>query len=422
MVLKKILSCVIIVALFLFQFECAFAYEIQDSSHESTINGMINQIYMTKETFEELVGEADEIEAEVITSNNDLYWWPVGSVETTEVNGKLFATGTPETVSVSSDFGTRTDPATGTQKVHRGTDIAGGRNGETNIIAAKSGTVVYPESLEGNDIGDGIYSAGYGNYVIIQHSDGNYTLYGHLAANSILVKAGDHVEQGQVIGKMGSSGYSTGTHLHFEIRIGENSNSAAVKTVGTYIFPDNPRPMSTSTSGSGGSGTKSDLINFIDVMEGGEATKTANNTYVIECIGDGAHTVGNGVTFEYNQDKFQKYGIDTSQYGCGDELPVDVIDQIRAEIIEDTRESVESYLASNGISLKDYQVDALTSLKYQRGNLNGFAENYKKYGETQGLWDNWFSWVGTSDRFPGTYTRREVEWELFTTGVYNPHY
>ena len=234
--LKKMISCVIIITLFCFNFKEVLAYEYQNSNHESSINSMINQIYMTKDTFEELVGSADDEQVDINNSNNDLYWWPVGSVETTEVNGKLFATGTPEAVTVSSDFGTRSDPATGVQKVHRGTDITGGRNGQTNIIAAKSGIVVYPESLEGNNIGDGIYSAGYGNYVIIQHSDGNYTLYGHMAANSITVKSGDHVEQGQVIGKMGSSGYSTGTHLHFEIRIGENSNSAAVKTVGTYIF------------------------------------------------------------------------------------------------------------------------------------------------------------------------------------------
>ena len=58
----------------------------------------------------------------------------------------------------------------------------------------------------------------YGNYVIIQHTDGNYTLYGHLYQNSITVVAGDSVRQGQVIGKMGSSGQSTGPHLHFEVR------------------------------------------------------------------------------------------------------------------------------------------------------------------------------------------------------------
>ena len=54
---------------------------------------------------------------------------------------------------------------------------------------------------------------------MIQHADGNISLYAHLYENSITVSAGDQVGQGQVIGKMGSSGRSTGTHLHFEIRV-----------------------------------------------------------------------------------------------------------------------------------------------------------------------------------------------------------
>ena len=411
---KKIYIIIILfITLFYTNQNRVFAYEFEDPQHESTVNSMISQIYMTKETFEELVGEPDEEAVDINNSNNKLYWWPIGSVETTEVNGKLFASGDPETVHVSSDFGTRVDPISGEIKVHRGTDIARGRNKETNIIAAKDGVVVYPESLDGNDDPD-MSGNGYGNYIIIQHTDGNYTLYGHLAANTITVKAGDHVEQGQVIAKMGTSGYSTGPHLHFEVRVGENSNSAAVKSVGTYIFPDNPRPTSSS----------SQIIDFIDTMEGGAASKTSDNKYLILCIGDGVHTVGNGVTFEYNQDKFKKYGIDTSKYHCNgkDALPADIIDQIRLEIVDDMRSSIETSLASEGIILKPYQIDALISLKYQRGNINGFVENYKKYGETQGLWDNWWSWVGTSSAFPGTYTRRKVEWELFTTGVYNAHY
>ena len=287
------LKRVVIINLFiisLFYYAHAFAldeYQYVDENNKYKVEELIDEIYNVKQQYIDIFGELDAgDEVSINSSYNDQYWWPIGSVETKEVNGRLFAIGNPETVIVSSDFGVRVDPATGEQKVHRGTDITGGRNGLTNIIAAKSGVVVYPESLEGNNVGDGIYSAGYGNYVIIQHSDGNYTLYGHLAANSITVKSGDYVEQGQVIAKMGSSGYSTGTHLHFEIRIGENSNSAAVKTVGTYIFTDNPRPSSSS----------SELINFIDIFEGGAATLNSNNEYVIVCIGDGAHTVGNGVT------------------------------------------------------------------------------------------------------------------------------
>ena len=79
------------------------------------------------------------------------------------------------------------------------------------ILAAQSGTVVTA----------GWNGGGYGNYVIIDHGNGFQTLYGHMLNNSVLVKAGDRVKQGQRIGTMGSTGRSTGTHLHFEVRKGE---------------------------------------------------------------------------------------------------------------------------------------------------------------------------------------------------------
>ena len=62
---------------------------------------------------------------------------------------------------------------------------------------------------------DAGYNANYGNYIILTHGDGYQTLYGHLSAFSI--KRGQSVSQGQVIGKSGSSGYSTGPHLHFGV-------------------------------------------------------------------------------------------------------------------------------------------------------------------------------------------------------------
>ena len=72
---------------------------------------------------------------------------------------------------------------------------------------------------------------------MIQHADGNISLYAHLYENSITVSAGDQVGQGQVIGKMGSSGRSTGTHLHFEIR----KNGQRVDGL-NYVSEENPRP------------------------------------------------------------------------------------------------------------------------------------------------------------------------------------
>lgn len=88
---------------------------------------------------------------------------------------------------------------------HPADDIANRSN--PPIVAAATGTVVTA----------GWNAGGYGNYVIIDHGNGYRTLYGHMLNNSVIVKAGDKVSQGQKIGTMGSTGRSTGTHLHFEI-------------------------------------------------------------------------------------------------------------------------------------------------------------------------------------------------------------
>ena len=249
--LKKVVKvCMIFITLF--YFDSVFAleeYEYTSSNNRDKVEDMIDEVYTVKQQFIDLFGEEDDGSSTDINSiYNESYWWPIGSVETTTQNGVLFAAGEPETVYVSSAFGSRVDPISGVRKVHRGTDISNGTYGETNIIAAKDGIVVYPLSIDGNDCPDNRTSPGvcsdYGNYVKIQHSDGNYTVYGHMYANSITVKAGDAVRQGQVIGKMGSSGYSTGPHLHFEIRFGADAYSASQPTVDEYIFPDNPRPVS----------------------------------------------------------------------------------------------------------------------------------------------------------------------------------
>ena len=92
---------------------------------------------------------------------------------------------------------------------HQAVDIASG--GEPAILASQGGTVTTA----------GWSNGGYGYYAIIDHGNGYRTLYAHMATGSIVVKAGDRISQGQKIGTMGSTGRSTGPHLHFEI-IGPN--------------------------------------------------------------------------------------------------------------------------------------------------------------------------------------------------------
>ena len=99
-----------------------------------------------------------------------------------------------------------------TQGVHgqNGIDLASFHG--SNILASASGEVIISR--------DGGWNGGYGSYVVLKHSNGTQTLYAHLSR--AIVSAGSHVEQGDIIGRMGSTGKSTGTHLHFEIRGARN--------------------------------------------------------------------------------------------------------------------------------------------------------------------------------------------------------
>jgi murein DD-endopeptidase MepM/ murein hydrolase activator NlpD len=109
---------------------------------------------------------------------------------------------------ITSPYGYRTDPVTGATAFHSGIDI--GASCGTPIKAAGTGSVITA----------GFNSGGYGNMTLIGHGNGLSTLYGH--QSSIIVSAGQSVTQGQVIGYVGSTGKSTGCHLHFEVRVNGN--------------------------------------------------------------------------------------------------------------------------------------------------------------------------------------------------------
>lgn len=176
------------------------------------------------------------------------YWWPIGGTEAVTSNGNTFTAGEPAPTTITSNFGTRIDPYDGQESFHSGIDIASndGSYG-TYIIAARDGTVIYPNSdSPTNCVSNGTEDpcgGGYGNYVMIEHSDGSVTVYAHMYENSITVHYGDQVSQGQVIGKMGSSGRSTGAHLHFEVRV----NGKQVNPL-NFISESNPYPSKSSSS------------------------------------------------------------------------------------------------------------------------------------------------------------------------------
>ncbi|ADY57512.1 Peptidase M23 [Syntrophobotulus glycolicus DSM 8271] len=123
------------------------------------------------------------------------------------VKGSISTWPTPGYWYITSPFGYRTHPITGQNKLHTGCDI--GAPASAKIVSAGTGEVIFA----------GWYGA-YGNAVIINHGNGLSSLYGHMS--SIAIANGAAVSPGQTIGYVGSTGWSTGPHLHFEIR--QNGN------------------------------------------------------------------------------------------------------------------------------------------------------------------------------------------------------
>lgn len=118
----------------------------------------------------------------------------------------MFTWPLPGYTSITSEFGYRTHPITGIYKLHTGTDIAA------------------PEGIDFVAMADGVVitacrNTSYGNMVLINHGNGIVTLYAH--GSKLLVRTNDVVKQGEPVLKVGSTGYSTGPHAHFEVRIND---------------------------------------------------------------------------------------------------------------------------------------------------------------------------------------------------------
>lgn len=111
---------------------------------------------------------------------------------------------------ISSPYGYRKHPISGRVKKHNGTDFPA--PGGTPIYAIGDGTVI-KSKVSGHPTG------GYGEFIQIDHGNGVHSLYAHMTKGSRRVSYGERVEQGQHIGDVGTTGYSTGNHLHFEIRV-----------------------------------------------------------------------------------------------------------------------------------------------------------------------------------------------------------
>ena len=172
------------------------------------------QISQNKSEMEKLEKQEDSLVAE----SNRL----ASVIKNLSKKGKKYSGGTmkwpvPSSYNVTSAFGMRRHPILKKNKMHTGIDIGASKG--VSIVAANSGTVI----VAGNS------GNGYGNMVVIDHGGGITTLYAH--ASKLLVKVGDEVKSGEVIAKVGSTGLSTGPHLHFEVRV----NGAVKNPLNGYL-------------------------------------------------------------------------------------------------------------------------------------------------------------------------------------------
>lgn len=153
---------------------------------------------LLEKSIDELEKKAEELTAEIkrlaSSSSNSKY------------TGGTMTWPLPNFYSVTSPYGMRLHPVLKVYKMHTGIDIAGGGCNGKNVVAAADGKVITAGWI-----------SGYGYTVMIDHGGGIVTLYAH--SQKLLVKVGDTVKRGQAIMLVGSTGYATGPHLHFEVRV-----------------------------------------------------------------------------------------------------------------------------------------------------------------------------------------------------------
>ena len=166
----------------------------------------VRQNFINKLTDEEknIQAQIDEYNRQFEEINNEILALALEGLDTQYIGG-VFAWPVPGYTRITSKYGMRTHPITGVYKLHTGVDI--GAPMGASFVAANDGIVVKAG-----------YNGAYGNMVIIDHGGGVQTLYAH--GSEIMVKVGDVVKKGEtVVLKVGSTGYSTGAHAHFEVRL-----------------------------------------------------------------------------------------------------------------------------------------------------------------------------------------------------------
>lgn len=171
---------------------------------ENTKSVRENFITKLSEQEKEIQTKIDEYNAKFEEVNKEILSLSLQGIDTQYIGGEL-AWPIPGYTRITSKYGMRTHPITGVYKLHTGVDVSAPMG--ANFVAANDGIVTKAG-----------YNGAYGNMVIIDHGGGVSTLYAH--GSEIMVKVGDTVKRGEtVVLKVGSTGYSTGPHAHFEVRL-----------------------------------------------------------------------------------------------------------------------------------------------------------------------------------------------------------
>lgn len=178
------------------QSKTATILENTKTVRQNFISKLSDQEKAIQQQIDEYNTRFDEINKEILSLAQ-------GSIAAEYIGGEL-AWPVPGYTRITSKYGMRTHPITGVYKLHTGVDI--GAPMGANFIAANDGIVTKAS-----------YNSAYGNMVIIDHGGGVSTLYAH--GSEILVEVGQTVKRGDPVLKVGSTGYSTGAHAHFEVRL-----------------------------------------------------------------------------------------------------------------------------------------------------------------------------------------------------------
>ena len=178
------------------------AQQDQEGQELNRLRAVQLEVKQRRHEFEGELAALEEDSSNIASRIRALAETPIGRVRRMVAFSGRFIH--PVDARITSGFGMRYHPILHYTKLHTGTDF--GASYGTTILAASNGVVIYAGSMRG-----------YGNAVVIDHGGGISTLYGHCSA--LLVTEGQSVTQGQPIGRVGSTGYSTGPHLHFEVRL-----------------------------------------------------------------------------------------------------------------------------------------------------------------------------------------------------------